>query len=85
MAFQGKAVSSHKLQLTGGAKDLMFGDAPEIDEIIEVTFEGRVTGVDHRVNEKTGDLEAIVRVKAIDIGGIKSMSSPNTTSVPATP
>lgn len=75
--FQGKPVSATKMNLTGGAKEIHFDNVPTLDEIVSVTIEGRVTGVDHRVNEQTGDLEAIVRVKAIDIAGIKTISVPD--------
>jgi hypothetical protein len=75
--FQGKPVSVDKLQLSGGAKELVFGTPPKLDQIVSITIEGRVTGVDHRVNEQSGDLEAIVRVKAIEIADITELSAPD--------
>lgn len=75
--FQGKPVTVSKLHMSGGAKEIAFGDEPVLDQIVSITIEGRVTGVDHRVNENTGDLEAIVRVKAIDIAGIKTLAVPD--------
>jgi hypothetical protein len=79
--FQGKPVAVSKLQLTGGAKDLIGFDEPKLDQIVRITIEARVTGVDHRVNEQSGDLESIVRCKAIDIAGVTELSDPGTSNV----
>lgn len=74
--FQGKDVSGVKLALSGGAKDLMFENPPQIDQIVSVTVEGRVTGVNYAVNEQSGDLEQVVRVKVIEVESVKELSTP---------
>lgn len=78
--FQGKDVALTKLKFTGGAKETYF-DAPEIDQIVSVTFDGRVSGVEYKVNEQSGDLEEIVSVKIIDVEAVKTQSYPNLVTV----
>lgn len=80
--FQGKDVTGLKLQLSGGAKDLTFGGPPQIDQIVRVTIEGRVSGVSYAVNESTGDLEQVVRVKVIEVDDVKELSTPGGTVTP---
>lgn len=80
MSFQGKQVQNTKIALTGGAQEV-FDDVPEIDQIVSVTIDGRVTGIDHRVNERTGDLEQFVRIKVIDVAHIKTQTFPRMVSV----
>ena len=78
--FQGKDVALTKLKFTGGAKETYL-DAPKIDQIVSVTFDGRVSGVEYKVNEQTGDLEEIVSVKIIDIETVSNQTYPNLVSV----
>ena len=78
--FQGKKVSATKVQLTGGAKET-FDGVPEIDQIVSIVVDGRVTGVDHRVNEQSGDLEQVVRVKVLDMSDVKTQTQPHMTVV----
>lgn len=82
MSFQGKPVHETKIALTGGAKEV-FGDVPELDQMVSVTIEGRVTGVDHRVDDKSGDLQQIVRVKVVDIDDVSVMTYPRAVTTPS--
>ena len=73
--FQGKDIHATKVRISGGAQEV-FVEAPEIDQIVEITLEGRVTGVDFRVNESSGELEKHVRVKMMDIDSVGVLSYP---------
>lgn len=65
--FEGKEVATTKLVI-GSARNLDIDDRVlRTDAIVRVAIEGRVTGVHHRVNERTGELERIQTVKAIDV------------------
>lgn len=74
--FQGKDVMGSQLQLSGGAKDLVHANPPQIDQIVRVTVEGRVTGVSHTVDEKSGDLIEVVRVKVIEVDSVDELTTP---------
>jgi hypothetical protein len=78
--FQGKKVGATKIKLTGGAQET-FEDVPEIDQIVSVVIDGRVTGVTYAVNEQTGELEQTVQVKVLDMGGIQTQASPKLSMV----
>lgn len=83
--FQGKSVHQHKIKIVGGPKDLYESDViPEIDQIVSLRIDGRVSGVSYAVDEKSGDLVQVIQVRAIDIadlavevepGGLKVVSS----------
>lgn len=79
-SFQGKDVALTKLKFTGGAKEVHLA-APTIDQIVSITFDGRVSGVEYKVNEQTGDLEEIVSVRIIDVEDVTNQSYPNLVSV----
>lgn len=73
--FQGKEIHATKVTLSGGGQEI-FEDPPELDQIVRVVLEGRVTGVDHRVNDRSGDLDRNVRVKVMDIDSLSVLTYP---------
>lgn len=78
--FQGKPVALTKIQFVGGAKEI-FDEDMEVDQIVSINVDGRVSGVSYTVNEKTGDLEQVVKVKVIDVADIKTESYPRLVTV----
>lgn len=81
-AFQGKPVHATKIALTGGAKEV-FSDRPQIDQIVSLEISGRVTGVDYRVNDSTGELEEFVRVKVLDVDSVNVETFPKAVTTPS--
>lgn len=64
--FEGQPVEFAKAKVTS-ATGLETGDRVwKIDDIVTLVIECRVTGVDHPVNQTTGKLERIHKLKAID-------------------
>jgi len=64
-SFEGKEVALTKAKITSIAlriEDRVF----RVDEYVRMYIEGRVSGIDHKVNDKTGGLERIHVIKAID-------------------
>lgn len=77
-SFQGKAVHQNKIKLVGGPKDLYGEDVvPEIDQIVSLRIDGRVSGVSYSVDEKTGDLVQVIQVRAIDVADLKVEAEPD--------
>lgn len=66
--FEGHAVSTTKLRLVTPSSIDIENVVLRMDDIVRIVVEGRVTKVDHVVNEKTGELERIQTVKVLDIG-----------------
>ena len=81
MMFQGKPVHASKVVLSGGAKEV-FSGVPKLDQIVQVTLEGRVTGVDYRVNDSSGELEEVVRIKVVDVSDVETLTYPREVSTP---
>lgn len=64
--YEGKEVADTKLRV-GSTIGLDIGGAVlKVDDIVRIVVEGRVTSVNHVVNEKTGELVRVQSVKAID-------------------
>ena len=78
--YKDKPVHVTKVALTGGAQEL-WASPPELDDLVRVTIEGRVTGVDYRVNNTTGDLEEIVRIKVVEVDGVRVLAGGGASNV----
>lgn len=79
--FQGKDVQETRVKLSGGAKEL-FTLPPKIDQIVKVEIEGRVSGVSHVVDEKSGNLVEVVTIKVMDVDSIEVLTLPLSVSTP---
>lgn len=66
-AFEGKEVHTTKVRLPS-LTGLDFGNVVlATDEVVRLVIEARVTGVAHTVNERSGDLERVQTLKALDV------------------
>lgn len=79
--FQGKDVQQTKVKFSGGAKEL-FTIPPQIDQIVRVEIEGRVSGVAHQVDESTGNLVEVVTVKVMDLNEVETLTLPLSVTTP---
>ncbi len=65
--FEGKAVAGTRLKLTS-ASNLECDDAVlHHDDIVRVVVDARVTNISHPVNERTGEMERVQTLKALDV------------------
>lgn len=65
--FEGKSVHATALRIMSGGNLDIDDRVLRTDQIVRVVIEGRVNGIHHKVNEKTGELERIQTVKAMDV------------------
>lgn len=72
--FAGKHVDQARLRMTSATVEAT--DVHDIDDIVRVVLEGRVTSVDHRVNETTGDLIRLHTVKILEVEQIEKVVAP---------
>lgn len=79
--FQGKPIHATKIKLSGGAQEV-FDVPPKLDQMVQVVIDGRVSGVDYRVNESTGELEQHVRIKVVDVADMSVQSYPKAVTTP---
>lgn len=64
--FEGQDVAFTKAKITSAASLEIDDRVFRHDDIVRFVIEGRVTGVDHKVNDRSGNLERIHTIKAID-------------------
>lgn len=64
--FGGKEVRASMLRMTAATVELD-DQVIGIDDIVRIVIEGRVTSVNHQVNERTGDLERLHTVRALGV------------------
>lgn len=64
--FEGKEVSATKAKITSTASLEVDDRVFHVDDYVRMVIEGRVVNVAHNVNDKSGDLERIHTIKAID-------------------
>lgn len=65
--FEGKAVQTTRLRVMSATNLEIDDRVLRTDQIVRLVIEGRVNGIHHKVNEKTGDLERVQTVKAMDV------------------
>lgn len=65
-AFEGQDVAFTKAKLTSVAGLEINDEVLRMDGMVRMYIEGRVTRIDHVVNERTGALERLHTIKAID-------------------
>lgn len=65
-AFEGKEVAFTKAKLTSAANLEIDDQVFRVDDYVRMVIEGRVSAVNHNVNDKTGNLERVHTIKAID-------------------
>lgn len=63
--FEGKDVALTKAKITSVGLDIE-DEVYRVDDYVRMYIEGRVSAVHHVVNEKTGGLERVHVIKAID-------------------
>ncbi len=61
-SFEGQPVDGTKIRLTGVA-GLEVDEVLKMDQVVRIVVEGRVTGIGHAVEEKTGRLFRVHAVK----------------------
>lgn len=54
--YEGKPVDGARLKVTTAGPGLEVDEVLRIDDIVRVVIEARVSGIDHKVNERTGAL-----------------------------
>lgn len=54
--FDGKPVAATRLKIMSATQGLEIDSVLRMDDIIRVVVEARVSSVDHKVNERSGDL-----------------------------
>ena len=64
--FEGHEVCFTKAKITSAASLEIDDKAFRHDDIVQVLVEGRVTGIDHKVNDRSGKLERIHTIKVIE-------------------
>jgi hypothetical protein len=67
MTFEGHEVMTTKVRLSSTLGLDINNVVLHTDDIVRLVVEARVTGISHQVNERTGDLERIQTVKAIEV------------------
>lgn len=65
--FEGQMVNFTKASFTSGSNLEIEDKVFRTDEIVQFVVEARCAGINHKVNEKTGDLERIHSMKVIDV------------------
>lgn len=78
-SFCGKPVDAARVRMTSATVDST--DVHDIDDVVQVTFEGRVTSVDHRVNEQTGELVRVHTIKVLEVEHVQRLVAPGMTVV----
>lgn len=63
--FEGKPVGFTKAKVTSTTLDID-DQVFRLDEYVRMEVEGRISAVDHKVNDKTGALERIHTIKVVD-------------------
>jgi len=66
-AFEGKPVETTKVRMSSTLGLDIQNTVLHTDEIVRLIVECRVTGIAHMVNDRTGSLERIQTLKAIDV------------------
>jgi hypothetical protein len=64
--FEGETVTQAQFKLTSVGALEAPDTAVRIDDVVKLYVEGRVTRVDHVVDEKTGTLKRVQTIKAVD-------------------
>lgn len=64
--FEGQEVAFTKGKITSAANLEIDDSVFRLDDIVQVLVETRVTGIDHKVNERSGKMERIHTFKAIE-------------------
>jgi hypothetical protein len=65
--FEGKHVATTKVRLASTLGLDINNVVLHTDDIVRIVVEARVTGISHQVNERSGDLERIQTLKAIEV------------------
>jgi hypothetical protein len=65
--YEGRQVHATALKVQSVSHLECDGRVLKLDDIVRLTVEGRVSSVNHMVNEKTGELMRVQTVKAIDV------------------
>jgi hypothetical protein len=83
VTFEGKPVSAIRLRFTGLSAPLECADrVAGVDDLVRVSIEGRVVAVDHKVDDKTGELIRVQTVKPLDMDFLPfDDSDPNDTGI----
>ena len=64
--FEGKKVSFTKAKITSVTGLEIDDQVFRLDEYVRMEIEGRIVAIDHTVNDKTGHMERVHLIKAID-------------------
>lgn len=65
--FEGKPVTTTKLRISSTIGLDIDNAVLKSDDIIRIVVEARVSGVNHTVNERTGEMERVHTAKAISV------------------
>ena len=65
--FEGKPVTTTKLKVTSTAGLDIENRVLKTDDIIRIVVEARVAGVNHVVNERSGEMERVHTAKALTV------------------
>lgn len=76
-AFQGKPVSASKARVTGAPTIELDGETFEIDGVVRVSVEARVVAVTHEVDDRTGDMNRVHKLKVIDVLQCDAIAMPS--------
>jgi hypothetical protein len=67
-SFEGKPVSTTKIRIVSPVGLDIDNEVLRMDDIVRMVVEGRVTKVEHVVNDKSGEIERIQTIKVIEVG-----------------
>lgn len=65
--FEGKTVATTKVRMSSTLGMDIQNTVLKTDDVVYLVVEARVTGISHQVNERTGDLERVQTLKAIEV------------------
>ena len=66
-AFEGKDVATTKVRMSSTLGLDFQNTVLHTDDVVFLVVEARVTGISHQVNERSGELERVQTLKAIDV------------------